>query len=459
MNFAHGPPATLFLGQLTARDFECPNRLFGQCRQRIARRDEPRALDSCGSIGSGGRLFHEIEIRGQEGAFCDDVLQRELESTRSSAQVERDFFLRFARELPRLTKEFHGQVDSRLIPGELNKILVRSFHPWQALVVLRRNKVTSDPSRSRTLTVAAVARPKAGVHTGMQLELGEGELGLVAETQQVMGREDFDKLAPHVRARLESRTLKGFDFDLVAPMVLGGETLGVLAVSRPNLYSERSKAVVGLIAHMGAIALQHATAYGKMKVSAEIDGLTGLYNKTYVFTALSEKIAECEAEGTELSIVLFDIDNFKNYNDANGHDEGDRLLKEFAQVVSDNVRGTSILGRYGGEEFLLILAGIGGDGAMKAAENVRIKVAEHEFPHREKQPLGILSFSGGVASYPKDEIGIAELIRASDKALYEAKRAGRNQVLRARARRSGNDEEHAPITLELDQVPVDSTEP
>ncbi len=373
----------------------------------------------------------------------------------ADAERERDFFLRFAREFPELSQRLHSQIDTRSIPIELTKILVRSFHPWQAVVVLRRHRVTSDPERGRTLTVAEVARSEPGIEKGTEIELGVGELGFVAKSQRVMSREDFDRLAPAVQEAL-GRGPDSPSFDLAAPMVFDGETLGVLAVSRPNLRSESSKAVFGLIAHMGAMALQNAAAYRKLKLFAEIDGLTGLYNKTFVQNSLAEKIAECEAEGTELSILLLDVDHFKNYNDVNGHDEGDRLLKEFSQVMSDNIRGTSILGRYGGEEFLLILPGIGGDSACKAAENVRQKVASHEFRFREKQPLGILSFSGGVASFPESGTESIALIRAADDALYEAKRAGRNRVLRASLHRHDDLDDDSPVTLELEKVLVDT---
>ncbi len=125
-------------------------------------------------------------------------------------------------------------------------------------------------------------------------------------------------------------------------------------------------------------------------------------------------------------------------SDVNGHDEGDRLLKRFVQVVADNTRETSVFGRYGGEEFLLIFPGTTSDEALKAAENISRHVAEHDFPHREKRPLGFLSFSGGVANYPRDGFGSTELIRAADKALYKAKRNGRNRVFPAASRQLGS---------------------
>jgi len=383
-------------------------------------------------------------------------LRDELESRSESAVVarERDFLLRFAREFPQLTRELHSEVDTRRIPAELGKLLVSAFQPWQAVVLMRRSNVTSDPTRERSLVVAAVARPDADVELGVELPFADGELGFAAETQRIMDRGDFEKLSTRGDLDAGASTQLGTKFDLVAPMVFQGETLGVLAIARPYLCSESSKAVLGLVAHIGAMAVHHSRVYGKMRVSAEVDGLTGLYNKTYVYEALTKKIQECDAKGSKLSILLLDIDNFKHYNDRNGHDAGDRLLCEFAQVFSNNTRRSCTLGRYGGEEFLLILPDLDASSAMKAAENVRRAIASHPFQHAEEQPLGVLSFSGGVASYPQAGAGSRQLIRAADKALYEAKRSGRNRVVLAETQLFEPDEDEdeearQPFTKEL----------
>ncbi len=381
--------------------------------------------------------FRKLSLKHEKALETIQTLRDKIETIRPAAETsrEREFVVRFAREFPHLSRELHSKVDPRSIPAELNKIMLRTFDPWGSIVLLRRRETASDPRRGSKFVVAASSDNK--IDAGMELPSDQGELGMVAENQQVMSRDDFSKLPSHVHFELKRYKIKGFDCDLVAPMVFDGNTLGVLAMSRPSLHSESAKAVLRLIAHIGAMSLQHATAYGAMKSTAEIDGLTGIYNKTYTMTDLSEKIVESEKNSSEVSILLIDIDNFKNYNDVNGHDEGDRLLKKFVQVVAENTREKNVFGRYGGEEFLLIFPGATSEQAMKAAENILRHVAEHDFPHREKQPLGILSFSGGVANYPRDGYGSTELIRAADKALYEAKRNGRNRVYPAAAKQLG----------------------
>jgi len=156
---------------------------------------------------------------------------------------------------------------------------------------------------------------------------------------------------------------------------------------------------------------------------------------------LAEKILEAQEIHSELSVFLFDIDNFKNYNDVNGHVEGDALLRELAQLVSSEVRDEDIFGRFGGEEFLLILPDTSDAEALVVAEKMRASIAAHAFPFAERQPLGILSVSGGVAAYRIHAHDSTGLLRAADEALYLAKNKGRNRVLVAGRDYLGEDDD------------------
>jgi diguanylate cyclase (GGDEF)-like protein len=134
-----------------------------------------------------------------------------------------------------------------------------------------------------------------------------------------------------------------------------------------------------------------------------------------------------------LSVFLFDIDNFKNYNDTNGHLAGDRLLQELAGLVQESVRKEDVFGRFGGEEFLLVMPHTSERQGLAAAEKIRRLIAERAFPYADRQPMGHLSVSGGVAAYPAHGVDAASLVHAADAALYEAKRRGRDRVLPAAA--------------------------
>lgn len=167
----------------------------------------------------------------------------------------------------------------------------------------------------------------------------------------------------------------------------------------------------------------------KLQNTSIVDGLTQLYNHAYIQERLSEEIAALKRTNEPLSFVIFDIDNFKNYNDTNGHPAGDRVLKKVSELLSNSTRGFDVTGRYGGEEFVLILPGTKLIPALKITERFRRKIAETQFEFGHKQPLGFLSASFGVAELDHKEISDKRtLIDLADQALYRAKGGKRNCI-------------------------------
>ena len=138
----------------------------------------------------------------------------------------KDFLSRFVRELPLLTEQLHSRVSSRRIPDILLQVVIRSLEPRQALVLLRRRRSQSEPSRTARLTTAA-AHPKGGsLRKGLEINVGEGELGFVAETQLTMVRDDFERETSLSRSRIKGKNLPGFKPDIAAPMIFDGKRLG-----------------------------------------------------------------------------------------------------------------------------------------------------------------------------------------------------------------------------------------
>jgi diguanylate cyclase (GGDEF)-like protein len=313
----------------------------------------------------------------------------------------------------------------------LLKIVMRLFEPRQALVLLRRRKAESDPGREKRLVVAAIAHPKDDAKLGMEIDFDEGCFGFAAQAQLLVSREDLRKENVTTTNRLIGKTLSGFDFDLVSPMVSDGETVGVIAVAEPQELSNAAKTVLRLVSQIGAVAVQNVLGYYQMKRSADMDALTGLFCKGYMHVALGDLVVQALQNASRLSVFFFDIDNFKNYNDVNGHGAGDTLLQMLAKLVGENTRRSNILGRVGGEEFLLIMPDTAKAQALTIAEKLRSIISSHDFPFADRQPLGVVSISGGVASYPEDSLDSAGLLREADQALYQAKGSGRNRVLAA----------------------------
>jgi diguanylate cyclase (GGDEF)-like protein len=135
----------------------------------------------------------------------------------------------------------------------------------------------------------------------------------------------------------------------------------------------------------------------------------------------------CTRYKAPYALVFIDADHFKNYNDQNGHPAGDRLLKELSRILKEEVRETDLPARYGGEEFVILCPGVDAPGAAVLAERVRVRVEKNQFEHGEKQPLGKVTVSIGVAGFPEHGATMDEVLQAADQALYRSKSAGRNR--------------------------------
>lgn len=159
-----------------------------------------------------------------------------------------------------------------------------------------------------------------------------------------------------------------------------------------------------------------------------IDNLTGLYNSRYLYDALVREYNRCERFNLKLSLVMLDVDNFKEVNDTHGHQRGDSVLKEIGRVLQVVVRGYDFAVRYGGDEFMIVLSQNTVIGAHIVAERIR-KVIEESPLLKGLSGDSSITVSVGVATYPEDTMGGHEaLINMADNALYKAKREGRNRV-------------------------------
>jgi diguanylate cyclase (GGDEF)-like protein len=352
-------------------------------------------------------------------------------SSRPVRRLEQDlnFLFEFFQVFSNLLGELHAEKQVRKIPQVLLSAMVRIFRPEVAVVLVVRRSASGESDDRDRLVVAACHANQRGLRKGMMFRVGEGQAGIVAERQRVMVGEDFelDRAFNYERTRLSEEP----NYDIVAPMVAGGDTLGVLAIARPERHHDRERQVLEMIARLGGLTWKNVEAYRSAKDEAEIDKLTGILNKGALLDRLSRVILEAREQASPASVFIFDIDHFKHYNDEHGHLAGDHLLRQLSTLVRDTVRSGDVFGRFGGEEFLLVMPGRPAAQAMNAAGIVRRRIEEFAFEGEETQPLGRLTVSGGVACFPDDAPDSVELLRAADAALYRAKHGGRNLVLRA----------------------------
>jgi diguanylate cyclase (GGDEF)-like protein len=213
---------------------------------------------------------------------------------------------------------------------------------------------------------------------------------------------------------------------LILPLTASGERLATLELVGDSFSKEQRMNAASLAAH-AVVALENARLHGMVERQALVDGLTGLANRRAASDALHAEAARAERLGTPLSVVLADLDGFKDVNDVHGHAVGDAALRVFADVLRETLRESDVAGRWGGEEFLLLLPGADEEGAAQLAERVRIALAARSIPGI---PGLRVTASFGVAEHA-GETNTEQLIAAADSALYRAKRAGKDRVERA----------------------------
>ncbi|MBI5445950.1 MAG: GGDEF domain-containing protein [Deltaproteobacteria bacterium] len=158
------------------------------------------------------------------------------------------------------------------------------------------------------------------------------------------------------------------------------------------------------------------------------DRLTSLYNSGFFIERLDLELERAVQMGDAVSVVLFDIDHFKAYNDTHGHPAGNVVLVQVSDLLRRTARRGDIVARFGGEEFVMLLYGASRKEAQQVAEAARARVESTDFAGGETQPLGRVTISGGVACFPGDARSATDLLKAADVQLYKAKAEGRNRV-------------------------------
>jgi len=218
---------------------------------------------------------------------------------------------------------------------------------------------------------------------------------------------------------------------LCVPMVHQDAVLGVLNLERPavNAFSNEEMDLVQAVADQAAVAVQNARLHAQTVALSITDPLTGTPNRRHLFQRMEVEVARAHRFGTQLSVLMVDIDHFKKLNDANGHRAGDEVLQRVASLIRGNIRKVDLVARYGGEEFMVLLPQVTKDEASHVAEKLRRLVAEAPDEYGPGQPAGHVSISVGVANLPVDASEQEALVDCADSALYAAKRAGRDKAI------------------------------
>lgn len=209
----------------------------------------------------------------------------------------------------------------------------------------------------------------------------------------------------------------GFDLDLGG---LRKEKVFIKGVGDKDKYS------CGILISQLVLGLRRAYLYQEIQRLAITDSLTGVFSRRYVFERMEEELSRSEKLSLEFSVLMVDIDKFKDINDTYGHLVGDWILCESAAVMKGNLRQIDLLGRYGGEEFLVLLTETPQDKAKNVAERIRLSINSHSFKAYDEKLK--VTASIGISSFPADGRSAGGLVDKADKALYKAKEKGRDMV-------------------------------
>ncbi|MBA3514517.1 MAG: diguanylate cyclase [Pyrinomonadaceae bacterium] len=346
-------------------------------------------------------------------------LQREIDQLRG----ELEYRSHFAESL----RHFLERISSTDPQETYTAILTNS----KDLLLAERASLLVVDERSNELILKAGVGLKTQISEVARIRLGEGVAGGVLETGRALVVENIEiagiKPAPAER-RYKSKSFISY------PIRIGGRTIGVLNVTDKTSgekYDDIDLSLLEIIGPQVALALERAewqeraTEFQLMSIT---DPLTGLLNRRYLQERMNEEVNRSKRYDYPMSFLMIDIDDFKSYNDLNGHPAGDQALQITAHCLKVALRSADVACRYGGEEFGILLPHTPLNEASVIAERMRQRVAETVFPHGKSQPVGMVTISIGISTIFKNVDTPDRVIAAADRALYNAKRKGKNRI-------------------------------
>ncbi|NJD61954.1 MAG: sensor domain-containing diguanylate cyclase [Deltaproteobacteria bacterium] len=266
----------------------------------------------------------------------------------------------------------------------------------------------------------------------IHLSADEGMLGLALQKKVIVTRQEPYSASGQRPGRL-SLEKAGITPDFVAPIFGDSGITGALVIAGCPYRNTDERRYLSMLADLLSNALQNAERIEAAEMHTWFDPLTGIANRFYFARRFESEVRRAKNYMHPLSVLLFDIDGFKQINDTFGHQAGDVVLKKLAEIARSCTRSSDLVARYGGDEFVVLLASSNKERALGYSENLKEKITAMEIriPGVE-EPIRV-TISGGIAMFPPDGQSTTELIRAADDALYDAKRTGKNKVAMAKA--------------------------
>ena len=293
------------------------------------------------------------------------------------------------------------------------------------------------PAGSIALYDEESSRLELHAHAGLSESFTSKERWLVKEgglTYEILDRGDLFVVEDTEAAEFFNNPLaieEGIRCLIAVPLKIQNKIVGILYLDdfKTRKFQESRLRILNILGSFASMSVDNARLHEQAQVLATTDGLTGLYNHRQFKLMIKEEIARSRRYEKDLGLIMFDIDDFKQFNDSFGHANGDRALVVISDVLKRTLRKSDVSFRYGGEEFVVMLPETGLTPTIDAAERIATAIREEStrfFSDLNSQPITI---SGGVAVYPEDGENDQELFKIVDDMLYEAKRSGKDRIL------------------------------
>jgi diguanylate cyclase (GGDEF)-like protein len=322
---------------------------------------------------------------------------------------------------------FLERITSRDPARTYSAILTHSKDLLQA----ERASLWAFDETSNEISLKAAAGFSASEFEIRPTRLGEGISGRVLESEKPLVVENLEKAGLTPAPANRNYRTKSF---ISYPITMSGRKIGVLNVADKvggGKFNDVDLSLLELVGPQIAVALERADWQERatqFQLISITDPLTGLLNRRYLEERLTEELNRSKRYNYSMSCLMIDIDDFKNYNDQNGHQAGDVALKITAHALKATLRSADVACRYGGEEFCILLPQTSLSEAGVIAERMRQRVAETDYPYGKSQPLGTVSISIGISTFATHIDTAETVIAAADRALYKAKHLGKNRI-------------------------------
>jgi diguanylate cyclase (GGDEF)-like protein len=349
-------------------------------------------------------------------AGCLQAQLEDLRQQRAIAQQNRDFSM------------LHAASQSLNSGLDLDRRLEAMTEMAQGIVQAETGLLCLVETGERRATIRVVRGGGMDRYVGHQFNLTDGLVSLVVKNRQPILLSQLSDDQPHRFFPLKSKIQMRARSFLGLPLIVQERVIGLLicASDQPSAFTALQQHLLSILCNQAAQAIADAQHHAEIKRQAAIDGLTNMFNHRAFHDRLDYEWKQMQRNGEPLTLMMIDLDHFKRVNDTYGHQTGDRILRQVSALLAKLARDSDTVGRYGGEEFAVLLPGTTAQQASKLAERIRKVVERTRFG-----PEGVaiqVTLSLGVASAPADAADADHLVSAADKALYWAKEHGRNRI-------------------------------